>query len=405
MDNILHKIQDEYIDIPQDQITEILQQTWEEALTEAKEIIKQRMLHTILDKTLSICPILFHNIEDEPKADNHPVQSAPYDMPIKKDEEQIQNKIETIRRKITENDQLLNQIKTSPPEPTETDSTVSGQSPVDESEGEGYYVYGVVRNDHSSTELPQEGIDPTYPVSKFPYQAIQAIVSQVSLREFGEEVLKANLNDPGWLESKVRAHQAVLETVCAGGVTIPMRFCTIYLSEAHFQEMLACHYDDFVEALNNLVGKQERGVKAYCDQVLLAQYFQETDESVKILKAEIEGKATGTAYFAKRKLEQVIAEKVERINLSLAQVSHDRLAACAESACILPTQSKEVTGRDDEMYLNGAYLVAEEKLAAFRAELEELENENGHFGFFYELTGPWPPYNFVTIGKEEVVSE
>jgi hypothetical protein len=49
------------------------------------------------------------------------------------------------------------------------------------------------------------------------------------------------------------------------------------------------------------------------------------------------------------------------------------------------------------MTLNGAYLMSEGQMTAFRAELERLEKDYNDLGFSYELTGPWPPYNFVTI--------
>lgn len=52
------------------------------------------------------------------------------------------------------------------------------------------------------------------------------------------------------------------------------------------------------------------------------------------------------------------------------------------------------------MILNGAYLVSEGQMTVFRAELESLEKDYGDLGFSYELSGPWPPYNFVTIAFE-----
>ena len=42
-----------------------------------------------------------------------------------------------------------------------------------------------------------------------------------------------------------------------------------------------------------------------------------------------------------------------------------------------------------------AYLVEDERGAAFRAEVERLAAEFAEPGASVELTGPWPPYNFV----------
>jgi hypothetical protein len=81
--------------------------------------------------------------------------------------------------------------------------------------------------------------------------------------------------------------------------------------------------------------------------------------------------------------------------------SHDRLARQAEDAALNGLHASELTGREEQMILNGAYLVAEECLPAFHGELESLAEEYGGLGFSYELTGRWPAYNFVTVGVEE----
>ena len=57
------------------------------------------------------------------------------------------------------------------------------------------------------------------------------------------------------------------------------------------------------------------------------------------------------------------------------------------------------------MILNGAYLVAGERVAAFQSELASLEKEYTDLGFRYEMTGPWPPYNFVAIGSKEDMAD
>jgi hypothetical protein len=146
-------------------------------------------------------------------------------------------------------------------------------------------------------------------------------------------------------------------------------------------------------------------MKVFCDREMLACRVEETSESVKALREEIAGKSNGVAYFARKKLDATISEEVERLSDECAQSSHDCLAACAAEARVTPLQSKGVTGRDEEMVLNGAYLVAEDKMASFRSELENLENEYSHLGLIYELTGPWPPYNFVTTEAEEGIAD
>ena len=53
------------------------------------------------------------------------------------------------------------------------------------------------------------------------------------------------------------------------------------------------------------------------------------------------------------------------------------------------------------MILNGAYLVASGEEQQLREAVQELEERFGADGVTYELTGPWPPYNFAGEDPEE----
>jgi hypothetical protein len=74
---------------------------------------------------------------------------------------------------------------------------------------------------------------------------------------------------------------------------------------------------------------------------------------------------------------------------------HERLAYRAAEALINPVQNPEVSGHEGDMLLNGVYLVADADVAEFRAEVAALADEFAAAGAAVELTGPWPPYNFV----------
>jgi hypothetical protein len=374
-------------ELSDEQIAALIKEARDEALAEAKAIIKRTIVQAILERALG-------ELES--------VGSSA--VPAGEEKEQIQREIEAIRRKIAENERLLSQFTESPLEAEEVQ-----EPPREKEKGYGYYIYAIVPSDEGAPieGLPQEGIDPAFPVyalqpSAIRHQpsAINAIVSEVSLQEFGQEELEANLNDIKWVEAKVLAHQRVLEAVLAYHTLVPMRFCTIYRSESRVHEMLAQHYDDFVETLARLEGKQEWGVKVYCDAKTLAQKVAEISDKVKELQAEMGQKSSGAAYFLKKKVDEAIAEEIERTSDEYAQRSHDRLSSHAEEAVINPLQSKELTGRTEAMILNGAYLVAEEQLAAFRTELESLVEEHDDLGFTYEMTGPWPPYNFAPTCTE-----
>jgi hypothetical protein len=388
-------------DISAGQIAEMIQKARAEAWAEARKIIQGLMVEAILEEALG-------ELNGTGSGAERSTSTLP---PPAGNEEQIRQEIAAIRKKITENESLLSQVRESTAGSTEKHEVAvereAGTPGQGTEEGYGYYIYAIVTGDGSqlAEAMPEEAVAPAYPVYALPYQGIRAIVSQVPLQEFGQERLEAHLADLAWLKARVEAHEGVLEAMLARHTLIPVRFCTIYRSESCVQEMLAQHYDDFVDTLARLEGQKEWGVKVYCDHEALAQRIGEVSERARDLREEMANKPGGVAYFLKKGLEEAIAEEGERVRDECAQCSHDRLSGQAEESVVSPLQSRETTAREEEMILNGAYLVLDERLPAFRVELERLAEEYGGLGFHYELTGPWPAYNFVRIAFEEAIAD
>ena len=264
---------------------------------------------------------------------------------------------------------------------------------------EGVYVYGVV-DCTELADLPASGVGENYPVTLHAYRDLAAVVSAAPLDQFGEEALKANLADMAWLEARVRAHQAVLDAVLPQAALVPMKFATIYFSPDGVEELLATRYDEFITQLAHLRGRREWGLKLYCDEARLVDCIAEVSPEVQRLRAEVESKPQGAAYLLARKLQETSAQEVERISLEVADDTHTRLAELSVAARLNPLQGPEITGRAERMLLNGAYLVDDAALDAFRAALAECAAQHGERGFQLELSGPWPAYNFVTLRED-----
>lgn len=274
----------------------------------------------------------------------------------------------------------------------------------EESEGEeGCYVYGVAGENGRDAllNLDVRGIDPQHPIYPLACRDLLAVVSTVSMREFGLTTLQSNLKDIRWLADKARAHEAVLEAASNVCTLVPMRFCTIYPNEDRVREILDEHHDVFSQALARLDGKREWGVKCFCDRVILAEKARETSEKYRQMQSDAAQKSSGAAYFLKKKLDETAAAEAERLSDECAQQSHTRLSDCASESVVNPLRDRDLTGRKDEMILNGAYLVSEDSLSAFKDELTALSAKYGELGLSCELTGPWPAYNFAAIGAQE----
>jgi hypothetical protein len=251
--------------------------------------------------------------------------------------------------------------------------------------GTAWYVYGVVPAD-TPTELLTgvQGVAETIEIVSD--EQLGAIVSEVPLAQFDDEPLAANLHDPAWLEFHVRRHDSVLAAVVRRVPVVPFRFGTIYRSQRHVRAMLGEH-SSLSETLETVRGRVELGVKGFA--------ATRTEEPA----AERGGAGTspGRRYLEQKQRARREAEEREALLARAAEESHARLVQIAEAARANPLQPPEASDGEATMFLNGAYLVRIEQEDSFRGAVASLEADLGESGISFEVTGPWPPYNFVEV--------
>jgi hypothetical protein len=233
---------------------------------------------------------------------------------------------------------------------------------------------------------------PSAELQRVEHGDLVALVSRVPLAEFGEEPLRRNLNDLEWLERVARAHEAVLERALKSATIVPLRLCTIFADEDGVRRMLAREHAALADALERLEGRQEWGVKLIVERAALEEAARaEVPEG----EPEPETRGSGGAYMLGRRLERQVRAAADRLAEELAEDVHARLQDWATAAVLNPPQNRELSGHQGEMLLNGAYLVEDERVERLRALVSELEERHRELGARLELTGPWPPYNFV----------
>jgi hypothetical protein len=240
--------------------------------------------------------------------------------------------------------------------------------------GTGWYLYGVVPAGVEAPAAP--AVDASHEVVAIEAGGIAGVASQVSLDEFDEAALPERLADAEWLERTIRAHEQVLEAVLARTVVVPCRFCTVYRDEDHLRAFLGEHATALADALDRVAGRVELGVKAFTGSEAASTAGQ----------AE-----SGRAYLEARRDEQRRREELAASRSRIAADLHEQLLAAAEDGVLLDLQSREASGRREEMLFNGAYLVSDRE--RFEQALGAVARK--HEALQLELTGPWPPYNFV----------
>jgi len=253
---------------------------------------------------------------------------------------------------------------------------------------EGWYLYGVV-------EAGAPGAaDVEQPVELVTEGRLAGVASRVSLDDFGEAALVERLGDAAWLEENIRRHEQVLDQVLASTTVLPCRFCTVYRTEADLRQFLSERQDVLASALEEVSGRIELGVKAFVDPERFAAGGAQENEQIRELTAQTAQAQGGRAYLESRRLERLVGDERARFGQEAASELHRRLLETAERGVLLDLQRPELSGRDGEMVLNGAYLVSDRP--GFERELVALAEELSQRGLELELTGPWPPYNFVS---------
>lgn len=261
--------------------------------------------------------------------------------------------------------------------------------------GDALWTYCVLRAPGEIPDAPH-GVHPDGGVEAVQHDSLVALVSRVPLAEFGEDALHRNLNDLEWLERVARAHEAVLDAALGAATIVPLPMCTIWESEEGVRRMLVSERAEIAEALDRLDGRQEWGVKLVVDPAALRTAARARSDEAAALEEELEARGGGGGgYMVRRRLERHLREVADALAEELAEDVHARLQDWATDAVTSPPQNRELSGHEGEMLLNGAYLVETDRVERMHELVAELANRHRDLGARLELTGPWPPYNFV----------
>lgn len=263
------------------------------------------------------------------------------------------------------------------------------------------YLYGVARDLDPGRLGETAGVAGT-PVRGVIVNDLTALVSTVRLEEYGEDALRANLEDLTWLELTARTHHHVVEHAARIAATAPVRIATVYRDDDRVTEVLRQEGDRFAVILDRITGRSEWGVKVYAH---LDQAGPEAAAGVPGASGGVGASGgagasagagasgAGTAYLKRRQEQRRRREDVSRRIAERARSLEDELRDHAVAVRRHPPQDPALSGHSGTLISNMAYLLDEERVTSFRAAAEDLDRRLT--GIEVEVTGPWPPYSFI----------
>ncbi len=227
------------------------------------------------------------------------------------------------------------------------------------------------------------------------------VIKYVSESEFSDENLKKNVADLQWLEINAREHIRVIGMIMEHHTVIPFNFGTIYHSEDSLKKFIDQYSDSLIEHLIHLEWKEEWAVKIYCDRKTLSHQIDELSEEAAALEKLIMASSPGKAFLLKRKKTDLIENEMDRICKSYGQKYFDEFKEMSVSTRLNNLLPKEFTGREDTMILNTTLLISKERAIEFISTARNIKNNQGDNGFDIEVTGPWPPFSFISIKEKQ----
>jgi hypothetical protein len=226
------------------------------------------------------------------------------------------------------------------------------------------------------------------------------LIKNVPENEFSEENLKQNIADLLWLEANAREHIRVIGMIMEFTSVIPFKFGTIFNSVESLEKFITVYSASLLENFDFIRGKEEWSVKIYCHRQALSKHIDELSEPAAALEKQIMASSPGKAFLLQRKKADLIQDEMDRICKKFGQSCFNELSKQSEANSLNNLLPKEVTGREDTMILNAAFLVAKEKVPEFKGSATKFGSREADSSFNFELTGPWPPFSFIFINEK-----
>lgn len=228
-------------------------------------------------------------------------------------------------------------------------------------------------------------------------ESFYVFLKHVPESEFSEHNFKRNLSNMAWLESNAREHVGVISELMEQNTMIPFKFGTLFLTEESLKKFITDYSDSLTDNFLHIQKSEEWSVKIYCDLKALSEKIDELSEVSAELEKQIMASSPGRAYLLKRKKTDLIENEMNRLCKEYGQTYFNEFENLSVATSLNNLLPKDFTGREDTMILNAVFLVQTNNVTDFNNTKENITKKDGNFGFKIDITGPWPPFSFISI--------
>lgn len=248
------------------------------------------------------------------------------------------------------------------------------------------HAYGVVRTE-AALDLPATGIGGAG-VALLDAGPVSGVFSILPEASYGAAAWEEHAEDPAWLAQVATEHEGVLDALVRDTDVLPLRLPAMYGDEVQLHRMLESEAPLLLAVLEALHDHLEWSVHLY----LVGEPEASTAERP----------ASGSEYLRQR-IDALSRRDSARENRErLVRDAYASLADLSRQSVVNQPQDSALSGRREPMLLNSAHLVCRRHERLFLTGVEEVAARLARDGITVQVTGPWPPYNFVELGADRV---
>jgi len=213
------------------------------------------------------------------------------------------------------------------------------------------------------------------------------VAADAPLNQYGAAAIERGLRTLDWVSACAVAHEAVVEECAKSGTVVPMKLFTLFASDERARAHIGRLRPKLERVLQRIQGCREWGLRVHLDpQRALAIAQRKARRAAGPV-------SSGRSFLLRKKTEQEAKKNLGGLARAQAGALYEQLARKARAARRRLPPAGPIGAR---LLLDAVFLVPEPRRDRFRAAADGAAERLEAQGYRVTLTGPWPPYHFVS---------
>lgn len=237
------------------------------------------------------------------------------------------------------------------------------------------YTYAVI-DSNKEIDFSLAGLEGNF-VFNIPYYDIGIVVSDLNgeMRSISKRCV--------W------GHEEVIDRLMESFTVLPMRFLTVFNKKEDVFSVMRERYRDFKDNLDKFQNKSEFGIKVIWPGQMIREQIKKENESI-----NLPGNRSPAKNFMQEKFQEYRIDRLFKEEADKYIVIVDKFFSG------FAVEKRYVKLKTENLLLNASYLVEKEREDDFKDAFKQLRSVTSDLRYLF--SGPWPPYNFVSLNKKSI---